>query len=147
MVLPSRIDRDFFTPSNPPVVDGVPQYAIAGGPDFISESVKVYELGYRSQPVPDVSWSLTGFYSEYNRLRTLEPDSNGPGLVFDNGAKGKSYGVETWGSWQATPQWRLHAGLVVQRFEASLKPGSADLSNTTAFASADPKYYGQIRSD
>jgi iron complex outermembrane receptor protein len=144
---PSRIDTDLFSPSSPPVVDGVPQYVIAGGPNFISESATVYELGYRSQPVPEVSWSTTGFYSEYNRLRTLEINGNGPGLVFENGAKAKSYGIETWGSWQATPQWRLHAGLVVQRFEVSLKPGSADLSNTTALANADPKYYGQIRSD
>ncbi|GAA3966033.1 TonB-dependent receptor [Allohahella marinimesophila] len=144
---PSRIDTDIFSPSSPPVVDGVPQYVIAGGPGFVSETAKVYELGYRSQPVADVSWSVTGFYSDNNRLRTLELNSKGPGLVFENGAKAKSYGVETWGSWQPMSQWRLHAGLVVQRFEASLKPGSDDLSNTTALASADPKYYGQIRSD
>ena len=35
---PSRIDRDFYMPSSPPVVNGVPQYALAGGPDFRSRS-------------------------------------------------------------------------------------------------------------
>ncbi len=46
---PSRIDRDFFSPTRPAVVAGVPQYAIAGGPAFESEIAKVAELGYRSQ--------------------------------------------------------------------------------------------------
>ena len=31
------IDRDLYSPTNPAVVDGVPAYSIAGGPDFQSE--------------------------------------------------------------------------------------------------------------
>ena len=44
---PSRIDRDFYSPVNPAVVDGVARYAIGGGPEFESEVAKVLELGYR----------------------------------------------------------------------------------------------------
>ena len=47
---PSRIDRDFYSPSNPPVVNDVPRYALSGGPDFQSEVATVFELGYRVQP-------------------------------------------------------------------------------------------------
>jgi iron complex outermembrane receptor protein len=39
---PSRIDREFYLPATPP-------FAIAGGPDFKSETADVFELGYRAQ--------------------------------------------------------------------------------------------------
>ena len=42
---PSRIDRRLYVPGNPP-------YAIVGGPDFESEKLLAYELGYRLQPLP-----------------------------------------------------------------------------------------------
>ncbi|HTR00479.1 MAG TPA: TonB-dependent receptor, partial [Candidatus Acidoferrum sp.] len=37
---PSRYDRDVYFPQNPP-------YIVAGGPNFVSEVAKVYEVGYR----------------------------------------------------------------------------------------------------
>jgi len=143
---PSRIDRDLYSPTNPPVINGIPQYAVGGGPDFISEVAKVFEVGYRSQPVARVSWSITAFYSEYDKLRTLELNTNGPGLVFKNMAKADTYGVEMWGSWQVFSDWRLHAGLVAQKLDVSLKPGSADFTNTTGLANGDPDYYWLLRS-
>lgn len=143
---PSRIDRDYYSPANPPVIDGVPLYLIAGGKDFVSEVADVFELGYRSQPVARVSWSITGFYSEYDKLRTLESNDNGSGLVFENQAMADTYGVEMWGSWQLAPNWRLHGGLVAQEFDVQVKPGSTDVSNATAVANSDPQYYGLLRS-
>ncbi|MDO8342267.1 MAG: TonB-dependent receptor [Cellvibrio sp.] len=143
---PSRIDRDLYSPTNPAIVNGVPQYAVNGGPDFISEVAKVFDVGYRSQPVERVSWSITGFYSEYEKLRTLELNSNGPGLVFKNMAEADTYGVEMWGSWQVFSDWRLHGGLVAQKLKVSLKPGSADFTNTTGLANGDPDYYWLLRS-
>jgi iron complex outermembrane recepter protein len=143
---PSRIDRDLFAPTNPPVINGVPQYAVAGGPDFVSETADVYELGYRSQPVAAVSWSATVFYSRYDRLRTLELNIHGPGLVFKNMAEARAHGMELWGSWQVTTPWRLHGGLVVQDMDMNRKPGSLDLTNTTGLANGDPDYYWLLRS-
>lgn len=143
---PSRIDRDFYAPTNPPVVNGVPRYAVAGGPDFVSEIADVYEVGYRSQPMADLSWSATLFYSRYDRLRTLELNSKGPGLVFKNMAEARARGVELWGSWQVTAPWRLHAGLVAQNLDIQRKPGSLDLTNTTGLANGDPDYYWLVRS-
>ena len=143
---PSRIDRDFYSPTNPPVVDGVPQYLIAGGPDFEAETANVYELGYRQQPVAQMSWSITAFYSEYDKLRTLELNDAATGYVFENQAKADTYGMEIWGSWQPVHNWRLHASLVTQTFDVYLEPGSTDISNTTGLASEDPDFYSSIRS-
>jgi iron complex outermembrane receptor protein len=143
---PSRIDRDLFSPSNPMMLDGVPFYVIAGGPEFESEIAEVFEVGYRSQPAPHVSWSITGFYSEYDKLRTLGPTENKPGLTFQNHANAISYGIEMWGSWQATPKWRLHGGFVSQEIDTRLDPGTYDVSARTALAARDPRYYGLLRS-
>ena len=109
-------------------MDGEPRYVIAGGPDFVSEVADVYEVGYRQQPVAQVSWSVTAFYSEYDKLRTLEPNDTATGFVFENRAAADTYGLELWGSWQPLHHWRLHASLVAQEFDVYLKPGSTDIS-------------------
>lgn len=143
---PSRIDRDVRSPGNPPVVGGIPLYFLSGGPDFVAEVADVFEMGYRSQPIAQVSWSVTGFYSEYDKLRTLEPAENGFGHVFRNEAEATAYGVELWGGWQATPKWRLNGGMVVQEIDKTRKPGSADISDDTGLATDDPQFYGYFSS-
>jgi iron complex outermembrane receptor protein len=143
---PSRIDRDFYSPTTPAIINGVPQYAIAGGPDFESEVANVFELGYRAQPTPTLSYSATAFYGRYDRLRTLEPNTQGTGSVFRNQADGRTRGIETWATWQAGEAWRLSGGGVVQRVDTALDPGSKDLSGTTGLATSDPSHYWMLRS-
>ena len=143
---PSRIDRDFYSPSTPRVVGGVPQYGVAGGPDFASETANVFELGYRAQPLASLSYSTTLFFSRYDKLRTLEPNPHGPGAVFENLADGLARGIEAWATWQAAEAWRLSGGGVVQRVGTSLRPGSRDLSGTTGLFTSDPNHYWSIRS-
>ncbi|RJF96378.1 TonB-dependent receptor [Noviherbaspirillum saxi] len=143
---PSRIDRDFFSPTSPPIVNGLPRFAIAGGPGFESEVANVVEIGYRIQPLPTLSYTATAFYSKYDKLRTLEPNPNGFGSVFSNMAEGDARGIEMWGNWQAMPEWRLAAGLVAQRVNTTLNPGSRDASGTTGLATSDPTHYWMLRS-
>jgi iron complex outermembrane receptor protein len=135
---PSRIDRDFYVPAAP--------LAISGGAGFESEVAKVYEVGYRVQPAPTISYSMTAFYARYDKLRTQERNAAGTDSVFGNGAEGKTRGIEMWGSWQAAPAWRLSGGLVAQRIITSLKPGSTDVSATTGLATNDPSHYWMLRS-
>jgi iron complex outermembrane receptor protein len=143
---PSRIDRDFYSPSAPKVVNGVPQYVFAGGPDFQSETANVLELGYRGQFGATLSGSVTAFASDYAHLRTLEPNRNGPGSVFLNRANGHTHGIELWGAWQPVANWRLNAGLVAQRVGTALEAGSKDATGTTGLATADPEHYASLRS-
>jgi iron complex outermembrane receptor protein len=143
---PSRIDRDFYSPTTPPIVNGVPQYGVAGGPDFASETANAFELGYRAQPLPSLSYSTTLFFSRYDKLRTLEPNPHGPGAVFENLADGLTRGIEAWATWQAADAWRLSGGGVVQRVDTSLHPDSRDLSGTTGLFTSDPSHYWSIRS-
>ncbi|QOY96497.1 TonB-dependent receptor [Massilia sp. UMI-21] len=143
---PSRIDRDLYSPTTPRIVNGIPQYAIAGGPDFESEVANVFELGYRAQPTPTLSYSATAFYGRYDRLRTLEPNRKGAGSVFRNFAEGRTRGIETWASWQAGKTWRMSAGGVVQSVDTTTQPSSQDATGATGLATSDPSHYWMLRS-
>jgi iron complex outermembrane receptor protein len=141
---PSRIDHDFYSPSVPTVVNGVPRFVIAGGPDFISETANVFELGYRAQPTPQFSYSVTGFYSQYDRLRTLEPLAGG-GVAFRNFGEGRVRGVEMWGRWHPSDSLHLSAGLVQQKIHTGLTAGSKDSSGDTGLSTNDPGRHWLLR--
>ena len=137
---PSRLDRDTFVPGEPP-------FLLAGGPDFRSEVAKVYEVGYRGQPSPDASYSVTAFHADYDRLHTQELAPSRTSVFFGNGMRGRVRGVEMWGSYQALPTWRLHAGLtrLLQDFE--FEPGSIDTANSAASAAgSNPSRQWMLRS-
>lgn len=142
---PSRIDRDLYAPTVPAVVNGVPQYAIAGGPEFVSEVVKVAELGYRSQMTDTFSYSVTLYRGDYDRLRTLEPRAQG-GSVFRNLGQGDSKGIEAWWRWQPLSNWRLSGGVVVQDVDLAFKPESRDASASTNLANNDARRQWFLRS-
>ena len=133
---PSRIDREFFAPAAPPFV-------LAGGPDFESEIVNVFEVGYRGQPRLAFSYSVSLFYNDYDRLRTIEPQPGG--AVFLNRMEGHAHGVEAWGSYRVSHDWRLTAGGTYLRQRLRLEPGSATLGGI-AGAGNDPEFSWQLGS-
>lgn len=138
---PARIDRDLRLVD--PGSNGQ-RYLVAGGPDMQSEVARVLELGYRAQPASAVSYAVTLFYSDVDRLRTLEPQAGG--AVFRNLGHGRARGVEAWGSWQPLRGWRLFAGAVLQDIDTGAAPSSQDASARTGLATNDPRSYWQLRS-
>jgi iron complex outermembrane receptor protein len=132
---PSRIDRDLFVNAGPTQLNG--------GPDFVSEVVKVYEIGYRAQPSPAASYSVSLFHNIYDRLRSVEPAPGG-GLVLGNKMEGTGDGLEAWGSYQAARNWRLSAGAFFLKQRLSFKPDSGD-TNVSA-AGNDPAHQWLLRS-
>lgn len=133
---PSRLDRDFFVPGNAP-------FTIAGGPDFKSEKLTAYEIGYRAQPSAKASFSVSTFYNVYDELRSIEPA--GRTLVLANMMEGNTYGVETWGSYGVSDWWELKAGYAYLRKNLRFKPGSGDTMGVQA-AGNDPRHQVSIRS-
>lgn len=119
---------------------------LAGGPDFISETVIAYELGYRAQASERLWFSVSGYYNVYDDLRTLEATTP---LVFPlevrNGMSGETYGLEAWGSYSLADWWRINAGLNWQQKELDIDPGSADVFGV-AFAGNDPELQLSMRS-
>jgi iron complex outermembrane receptor protein len=132
---PARLDRDIVLPPRPP-------YIIAGGPDFVSEVANVYELGYRGQPLADLTLSVTGFYEVWDKLRSGQLP---PNAMVQNMIDGNTSGIEAWGTWQAASWWRVSGGLTTLHKDLRLKPGSADPVGPSNLGN-DPDHQWLVRS-
>lgn len=128
---PSRVDRELSVPG-----------VVAGGSNFTSEVIKVFELGYRAQPLAQLSYSITGFYHQLENLRTLEPSPTDPQVANDR--EGHVQGIEGWGAWQSGEGWRLSAGFVRQQKILRLRPGAVDLQTPSAEGN-DPDTWYKLR--
>lgn len=135
---PSRIDREFYIPGDPP-------YIIAGGSKFVSEISKVAELGYRAQPTETISYSITLFHHQHDRLRSGEPQADGTFHV-ENGTAGRTSGVEAWTTMQLAPGWRVSAGMLELRQKFWTKPGSSDPDDSVDLGN-DPRHQWSLRSE
>jgi iron complex outermembrane recepter protein len=119
---PSRIDREFYVPATPP-------FAIAGGPNFRSEKLLAYQIGYRARPREDLAFSVTLYHHDYDGLRSLEPPDSGAGggaSVIGNGLDGRSRGAELAAEYHVLPDWRLRVGYTAMRVRSWPQPGSGD---------------------
>jgi iron complex outermembrane receptor protein len=137
---PSLIDRDLS--------EGTPPYLVLlkGNPDFTSESVVAYELGYRTQINSQFAASVSSFYNQYDDVRSTNftPDTVLP-LYFQNALEGHTYGVEFSGNYRVTEDWTLHAGYTWLREHMRVKPGGYDLDDALN-ETADPKGQFSLRS-
>jgi iron complex outermembrane receptor protein len=142
---PSRIDRDIAQPF-PPFLT-----ILAGGPDFDSEEVIAYELGYRASIGEYALLSIASFYNEYDDLRSTslsppDPVFNLPfPLFFENNLHGETYGIELDLNWQILDWWRLRFGYTFLEEDIRVKPGKFDFNNALN-ETADPKNQFSVRS-
>ena len=102
---PSRIDTEFFVP-------GVVPYTIQGGGDrFESETLIAYEVGFRTQISRSVGATISTFFNDYDKIRSVEPLTGSPGqFIILNGLEAETYGVELGVFWQPVDWWRLRGG-------------------------------------
>ena len=133
---PSRIDREFYQPSQPP-------YVLAGGPDFESEVSNVAELGYRDQVTAGLAYSATAFYHQHRKLRSVALSGEGP--QFRNDLEGSTRGLEAWARWRLNRSWRLDGGVVVQSTNLRTREGATDFGGQAALGN-DPRYWASLRS-
>ena len=136
---PSRYDRDLFEPN--------PAYGslLGGNPNFVSETLIAYELGYRAQLARQVSGSLSAFYNDYDHLRSLNYSPGmTPPLIFENHLRAHTYGFEASADYQVLEWWRLHGGYDLLKEDFVIGPGG-DLDNGLNEA-ADPQQQVFLRS-
>lgn len=131
---PSRLDRDLtFRP-------------FLERSQFEPERLIAYELGYRGRPTPRVALSATVFRHEYSGLRSTEPT---PDTIFPlrigNGLEGETWGLEAWGDFDVSPDWRLSAGFTALDGAFRRSDGSNDRSNLAA-AGHDADLTGYVHS-
>jgi iron complex outermembrane receptor protein len=136
------------TPFDVDVVEKLgPMVFLTGNPDFRPEKVWAYEVGYRAQPVPVLSFSVSAFYNVYDDLRTIEPDSSTTfiPLHWGNLMAGDTYGLELWGNYQVTDWWRLSPGYSTVHKRLHFEPGASGLLGL-AQAGDDPAGHGSLTS-
>lgn len=131
---PARIDRDFvlyLTPTLP---------FIAGSDSFRSENVVAYELGWRSQPLENVSFAVSTFYNVYDNLRSVQPGPPPFGIpvTFANAVKGNTYGIELSATQQLTDWWNIRGGYTFLKKQLSVKSGNKDMNGARS-ESNDPE--------
>jgi iron complex outermembrane recepter protein len=137
---PSRIDEDLYeaAPPNPLI--------LRGSPNFVSEKLLAYELGYRGQISPRFGSSVSTFYNVYHDLRST---SFTPGTIlpfyFANNLEGDTYGLEFSGDYQLRPGYALHLGYDLLKEHLRIAPGQVDI-NQGLNETADPQDQFFLRS-
>src|SRR5690606_9306465 len=79
-------------------------FALLPNPDFESEELVAYELGYRQQISPSLSLDLAAFYNDYDKLAATSALAGGPfpiNLSITNGTTAETYGAEAVLDWRA----------------------------------------------
>ena len=101
---------------------------------------------YRAQLGRKVSGSLSGFYNDYNNLRSINfIDGTGLPLSFQNNLQGNTYGFELSADYQLLDWWRLHGGYDYLKEDIHVKPGLTDLDKGLN-ETADPQNQVFLRS-
>ena len=125
---PSTVERDLVAPP-----------LLQAAHDFDAESVIAYEAGYRVQPNRRSTLSVSVYYNDYDRIRSL-------GLADDpaflqklrNDLQAQTYGLEAWGDYRANDNWLLSGGVNLLHKDVNVRPGGIDLGNLV-YAGNDPE--------
>jgi iron complex outermembrane receptor protein len=123
------------------------QTFLTGNPDFLTEKLTAYEVGYRAQLASKASLSISTYYNAYDDLKSIElaPAGSSSLLTWGNMMEGDTYGVEIWGAYRVFDWWQLNAGVNFQHEALRFKPGSSGLLGV-AQAGDDPHHQASLRS-
>ena len=130
---PARLDRDFYLPAKPP-------YIIEGGPTFDSEIANVFELGLRGQQASGISYSVTLFHDQYQKLRA----GHAAPTTIDNLAWGGVSGAEAWADADLAREWRVSIGWMALHEALHASPGAG--ASSVENLGNDPRQQWSIRS-
>lgn len=161
--IPSRADGGifFYNDTYPPLSqynpDPLPlRTAIISSPNFRSEELLAYELGYRVQPLGNLSFDVATFFNTYKRLRNVEPlaplypDVPSPHYLLaymaHNNMRGETWGIEATADWNPLDWWRLVASYTFLDTHIGYCGEIPDLYNKAAIEGRSPKHQFSLRS-
>ncbi|HMD39569.1 MAG TPA: TonB-dependent receptor [Candidatus Acidoferrum sp.] len=136
---------------------GPAEVVLLGNPNFKSEHVIAYELGYRAQPFDKLSLGITTFFNDYHNLESVEPqpsffepNSNPPLLilpqVLSNKLHGTTDGVEAYANWKVSNRWTLSPGYSLLQTHVHDDPTSLDTVSVIDDQGSSPTHQAQVRS-
>jgi iron complex outermembrane receptor protein len=139
---PTPFDRDVAEKLAPTAA--APQ--LIGDAEFQHEKLTAYEAGVRLQPSGVASLSISGFYNDYDQLRTIELSAGGRlPLLWGNLMRGSTYGVEAWGEYRVSTWWRLSGGVTTLHEDLRFEPGATGILGVGQ-AGQDPRYQATFKS-
>jgi iron complex outermembrane receptor protein len=132
---PSRYDQDLLVPSgliNAPPPLQFPTFLLKGSPDFVSETLLAYAVGYRAAIGSKLAASVCAFYNDYHHLRSTTATPTTAVSVFpypiffQNNLEGQTHGLEISASYQI-----------------GVRPGEVDATGATN-ETADPQLRARL---
>ncbi len=121
--IPSRNNSDLRLLAPAGAANGIPVFlAVTGNPNLESERLKAYELGYRYQPHPVLSFDLATYYNDYRDLivtRQAVPEFLPDRIIlhtpFINGPAAQSHGAELSAKWRPWSRLSISTGITELR--------------------------------
>lgn len=158
---PSRAERSasFFV-DPPSALAGLPLptvIPIFGNPEFGSEDLMAYEIGYRVKIHPRLTLDVAAFYNDYDHLKSVAQSplelrfspGNQPylytALTSRNDLYGESYGTELAATWQPRDWWRVRASYSL--LSLALHTRGPRPSASEGDEGIDPKHQVKIGTD
>ena len=151
--MPVRSEYD-LNRSQPSGLPSPSALTIYGNRDMQSEQLMAYEIGYRAQPLERLSFDLTGFYNDYDRLESMElgPSPTQPPTVpgtfpvhYGNGLAGASFGGSATVTWKLTGWWRLQPSYSFLKMNLHTRAGSTDISGVALTENGSPQNQFSLR--
>jgi iron complex outermembrane recepter protein len=118
---PTRFDSD--------IRFGPPGFQFVGSPDFKSESLVAFELGYRRQTAARLSLDVASFYNVYDSLRSLEFQPASGIVALLNNMNARTYGVEVSAAYDVMEDVRVTGGYTLLGKQMTLESGHLDVFN------------------
>jgi iron complex outermembrane recepter protein len=149
--VPTRLERDVDIDVTDPTASEVA--VLLGNRHFRAEQVLAFELGYRWQPLTDLSLDLAAFRNRYTGLASLElgtpftDPTTGQiilPLLNENMIDGHSTGVEGLAMYSPMAWWRLTVNY--SYIAMSLTPLGQDLNRNHFVAGATPRNQAGVQS-
>ena len=152
---PSDGERDFYLSGlvAPTTPLGIPEFArFNANPNFKSEKLDGYELGFRTLLTSNAYVDLAGFYNQYYDL--FSEDITGPAYIetspspthilipaeFGNGLVGNTTGAEIAPEWKPVSFWRLGGSYSFLRMALKRGPNSRDIGTAPITVGESPKH-------
>ncbi|HLZ39874.1 MAG TPA: TonB-dependent receptor [Candidatus Sulfotelmatobacter sp.] len=151
---PSDAERAFYlTGFTGSLINGLPFFArFNANPDFHSEELNGYELGYRQLMHENVFVDVAAFYNHYGDFFSedlllpilLENNPAPPHYLlparFGNGLVGSTRGIEIAPQWKPMPQWRLEASYSFLQMELRRGTNSLDVGTAPITEGSSPRH-------
>jgi iron complex outermembrane receptor protein len=136
---------------------GPTEVALFGNPNFQSEHVAAYELGYRAQPTDRLSVSGTVFLNDYHNLESaaflapfFDATSAPPVLIvpktLGNQMYGTTEGIEAYATWKVTTRWTIKPGYAFLEMHLHTQAGSLDTTSVADAQGSNPGHQAQLLS-